>query len=1356
MSSNLFIHQVVPQNATISPVENLAVEVGEAFDKLHSLIGSKNLVVNFSDLIGQFLLNDIQYHGFSKDVQESISAEDSNLELSYSVDTNFNINASYMTGQTETVLTLVQPNTSFSGVNQFKVSGKLITLSNDLSGKTIKFTYKGLVNGFNNIKPNVIQDTNGYIKDLVKTATGVYTVSYNINVQEDVLKLFTRDPQSSLVYLISTKDSNYEIIPYEHYSINNNNITFNIEDSYAEDVTSVIVFVLNSTVTEFITSLYKEFINHSHGKNSFNRLIEHSSLLNNYKNTAKIYYKQLDIDNYPHPQYLNREGYNPSLVSAYENALLGDLFLSATITAEDQTYKTLSKNSYKILFGDPVVGSKLYYDTTLKSLNVLAGVADNGLNISVALDKKALSINNNSSYISENSTGTIIKGVKNTVLIGADVNEQSTLQADNLISTKTADFNNVITNTFSIGDVIATSKDGITTYSSTEDNKTSSIVYDLKTFYRDLYATSATLETAFLKTSLKTSETSALKNTNGVFEFNLEGNYLNILQKTGKTSGLQIGSSQSKYKIFTSNSLGEQATSEDSNLFIETASSNSLYLLKDTLTRKLDRGFLYSFQRDEVGSIRRDSLKEWVRADLFSGNINSYSIKVDATSSKAKNGIVIGRSTTLSSIGEGLDCPAGTTILESADAFHVIKPLPDMGDTLKCSSVSYQNLNAGNTQVFGELAVDQSIFTPGNITSNDTVSSSNLDVSNVANISRLNIASELNVSGPANITAATSIANTLNVTGSITSQSSLAATDATFSRGVLIGRDLNVDGQTNLNDSLNVKGSINTTNDFSTQGTIRSTSLSTGDIQASDIFAKGSLNLTGNLATSGTTTLGGNTIIVGNIDNNGNFTTTGEITGDSLYITTDSKLMGRLYVEGPVDINTDSFSVGSNNSIISLNGSLNVTGQNTILTSNVQVQGTLKVSNVTTISNDLNVTGVASITQLNVGSTVTIGGNLKADSGEFTRKVYFTDGIKTANTSEFTQLTANVGSIKEFNTETLFVKSSLSMGPDAKVIADKVETNSINQKDASATSSFKGKVDFSDRLTINGDTGIVIGSPDIVSTRFTSGCWITDNSIIMGNNSVVKAVKVFANKGTPLSGNKDLNAGFCFATSDSNGGEDGDTGLFSTVGDGSGLDSSDLEIWIDGARKYAFKKEDVAYDADVNTYGKSVVTVEMLKKFEASIRAQISGAQQSAAASAYPVGSLFITTSDQSPRALLGFGVWERYAMGRTLIGRATPDNPVAGGLSVPYGVNVYTTGSAFGEYEHQLTVEEMPSHSHDFRLRLEGFNGGWNIENGSGNEPQQDEGYIKPTGGDRPHNNTQPSIVVNIWRRLSDDGSSP
>ena len=101
---------------------------------------------------------------------------------------------------------------------------------------------------------------------------------------------------------------------------------------------------------------------------------------------------------------------------------------------------------------------------------------------------------------------------------------------------------------------------------------------------------------------------------------------------------------------------------------------------------------------------------------------------------------------------------------------------------------------------------------------------------------------------------------------------------------------------------------------------------------------------------------------------------------------------------------------------------------------------------------------------------------------------------------------------------------------------------------------------------------------------------------------------------------------------------------------------------------------------------------------------------------------------------------------------------------------DTYTSGSTGGEATHQLTTNEMPSHTHGWNLQLGGY-GGWpsksmtgyvfkwsadTVYNQSGgtstinvgnSNMNANNGY---TGGSAAHNNMPPYLTVYVWKRTA------
>ena len=117
---------------------------------------------------------------------------------------------------------------------------------------------------------------------------------------------------------------------------------------------------------------------------------------------------------------------------------------------------------------------------------------------------------------------------------------------------------------------------------------------------------------------------------------------------------------------------------------------------------------------------------------------------------------------------------------------------------------------------------------------------------------------------------------------------------------------------------------------------------------------------------------------------------------------------------------------------------------------------------------------------------------------------------------------------------------------------------------------------------------------------------------------------------------------------------------------------------------------------------------------------------------AYPVGAIYISTVSTSPASLFG-GTWEQLK-DRFLLGAG----------------NTYSAGSTGGEAAHTLTVDEMPSHSHEVRcVRYNAGAGPYVTGNGTLK-------YVHETfstyssGGDKPHNNMPPYFAVYMWQRVA------
>lgn len=147
-----------------------------------------------------------------------------------------------------------------------------------------------------------------------------------------------------------------------------------------------------------------------------------------------------------------------------------------------------------------------------------------------------------------------------------------------------------------------------------------------------------------------------------------------------------------------------------------------------------------------------------------------------------------------------------------------------------------------------------------------------------------------------------------------------------------------------------------------------------------------------------------------------------------------------------------------------------------------------------------------------------------------------------------------------------------------------------------------------------------------------------------------------------------------------------------------------------------------------------------------------------------PVGGLFITTkhykNGEAVTADLGYGKWMRALIGRTGVGFDPNASDWTG-----------TMGQKYGSNEHQLTIEEIPSHKHSHGevFTMFGAKAGdsnhittitshdrnaTGAEYGVGNMSNTDWNNAKERtiGGNRPHNNVQKSEVIAYWQRMPDN----
>ncbi len=127
--------------------------------------------------------------------------------------------------------------------------------------------------------------------------------------------------------------------------------------------------------------------------------------------------------------------------------------------------------------------------------------------------------------------------------------------------------------------------------------------------------------------------------------------------------------------------------------------------------------------------------------------------------------------------------------------------------------------------------------------------------------------------------------------------------------------------------------------------------------------------------------------------------------------------------------------------------------------------------------------------------------------------------------------------------------------------------------------------------------------------------------------------------------------------------------------------------------------------------------------------------QANAILGAHPVGSIYTSTVATNPGDIFG-GTWAAFGAGKVLVGIDSSDTSFD---------TVEDTG---GAKTHTLTVDEIPSHTHEFTA-MQDTNNSVN-RSGGGDLGAPASSTTAATGGGAAHNNLQPYIVVYMFKRTA------
>lgn len=452
--SKLFNHTTQPLGSSTSPVEDLALEVAEAFDQVAKIYDIKpRLIPSIKESIGDMAFDVIEPHGITKSFSEThnLTSRESSFTLKASPTQN-TTTVSYIDPVTSQVVSLTEvPNTTpFTSRQQFKIYGKrvetsLVVPKHQSLAVSVDYTGKTYELGGNLVIANAFKTADGSYTIAPESVSGdTWRVPYNRDLTSISQELRV-DPTGALVVFSTENGKDWQPVSISGYEVKDTSVEFTSADFQASGTTKVAVLANNTSLAKVLMSLYKEFVSHKHGDDELVSNIDSYSVANRVMPTANILYKSVDTVNYQYPQYLNREGHNPTLDSVYENAMLGDLFMARQTSGGSDRFKGLDVDSRKVIFGDPTLGHYINYSKDDKALQVSTVSNNNGLAVKLLDPTKWLLSLNSSTFYSTDS-GLKISPQAGVVDMTGESGHEVTVKADKLHLTVGADITSYYVN----------------------------------------------------------------------------------------------------------------------------------------------------------------------------------------------------------------------------------------------------------------------------------------------------------------------------------------------------------------------------------------------------------------------------------------------------------------------------------------------------------------------------------------------------------------------------------------------------------------------------------------------------------------------------------------------------------------------------------------------------------------------------------------------------------------------------------------------------------------------------------------------------------------------------------------------
>ena len=164
----------------------------------------------------------------------------------------------------------------------------------------------------------------------------------------------------------------------------------------------------------------------------------------------------------------------------------------------------------------------------------------------------------------------------------------------------------------------------------------------------------------------------------------------------------------------------------------------------------------------------------------------------------------------------------------------------------------------------------------------------------------------------------------------------------------------------------------------------------------------------------------------------------------------------------------------------------------------------------------------------------------------------------------------------------------------------------------------------------------------------------------------------------------------------------------------------------------------ILYTKDVSSIAELFYIDENGDTIQITAAGVLNQAAANVCTTAYPVGSIYISTVSTNPGTSLGCGTWAAWGSGRVIVGIDSGDSD--------FDVSEETGGSK----THTLTTAEMPAHTHTENVHnASGATYGFDPNSGVSGSTSASLS-TGSTGGGSAHTIVQPYIVAYLWHRTS------